>query len=216
MAEQYSYPEREHIEQVTDLCDAMRFELSIHSDGEEFRQGVKTIGKLYESTSILRSMQQTARLMSLTRIAAGYTEYQNQPLDPDFLLGSTLALHTVIRVQEPDIRHALRMSDLYINHLNSEFTYAFSHEELKSIIDSLSVWSQGAFMDSLESEPEEFQELVISAAIRMYDDKPNFRANEDAFMAGFMMAKDQIVAQKDNLMKHRSELPPFKHQGIVL
>lgn len=195
MHKPYPYPEREHTTiEIETFDDALAFELSIHPNGFEFRYGLSAISKLYAASPLLRSMRQSAQLVGLSRALAGHAEHYPQLFDQDFYRGSQLGMHTVLRAVTRQARQAALMTDYFYMYRTTEGRYEFQNDDLTAYADGYKEWCAGGFFESLCEEPESFQQLIFESAMRMYDDVPNARSNEDAFMAGFMLAKDSIVS----------------------
>ncbi len=188
------YPSREHLEPIRNFCDVLEFEIGIHTDAPELRKGLSTISKMYRKFPLSRSMQQYSRLMAISHAQAGHIQYENG-LDIDFHRGSVLATHCTLRAEKSRTRKILLNNDEFSKYLTVEQRHEIPLQDLESIVDGLRAWRYGGFMDSLSQETDEFQELVINAAIRAYDDVSNTPENEDSFISGFMMARD-LLGQK--------------------
>lgn len=204
MSETYPYPEREHLEPVTDLCGAIDYELSLHAKGEDFHRGVTIIAGMYDGTPIHRSFLQLSRMMALSHAVAGYEQYKHT-IDHDFFGGAMFALHSVLRVSDTYTRRQVTFTDLFPNNYDKKSrSYKFESDGFKKNIAAMGEWASKGCVQSLGSEPDYLRAAIDRAAIHAFND----RAKQGLFVAGMMMSKDQTdilrnyYADKDNIIFH--------------
>lgn len=192
MTERFPYPTQEHINNIETIHDALDFETTIYRNGLDYRQGLVGIERMYEKTQFHQSILNTSRIVALALVAEGHEQYQHT-MDIDFYRGSLMALHTIVQLQSKVSRQLVLNLDIYDKMRTEDGEYQLDPESLESLTRALHSWRMGVFVEAYNAEPAALQQSLYDAAKHMYEDISDAEANEQAFIAGFMMVKCQML-----------------------
>ncbi len=204
MSDTYPYPIQEHYDFPKDQTEQAEEELRYYPTQEEMLLNISALNEMYGSTPFMRAMKKYADIAKSLRISGSDFDRQSNESNDDFYNGTLLSTH----VNVAPARSVVRRTVLRTNPLAGFDESPEKAFIAKNIEDYLQEWVSGDtynWHDFLESQDEQYKDVVVRLALRMYEGEEFSEEKELDFLAGLTFATNIVrqavmVAQTSNPM----------------
>lgn len=193
MSDNYSYPVSEYYMPPDSPEEVLEEELRLYPDGRSYREGITTIKKIYGDAHFMRGVRKYTRLMSLARVSGDEQQSRSHTHELDIYAGGVVAVHAALSPMPKYLRRAVLSHDFLEDLDPQDEDLMEVRDVLAGIVQRLGLIQNGGWMDLLDQEPAELQDVIYRTAARVYEDVPNSHQNETAFLAGFMQVSDMVI-----------------------
>jgi len=197
----YPYPDAEHLPQPLSPYDVIDEELRIYQSGAQFREGVIGIGRIYDNTPLLIGFKKYARLLNIAQMTTAVTtELERPAMASNFYIGEVFATHASVRPMPKPIRQFVLAQDYLSQYGRGRTDIDPQNQLLKLACAELLDFRDNDWQDLFARQNDLYQEKLVDATVRMYEDIPNAGHAEDDFMAGYLYAANLIflAVTRDN------------------